>query len=684
MLSEILGSAAPEDIEKATPDEFFDLADNVADYKPSKFHERLQMHRDLMDELEHENILPAPTTKVQKFAPQGKVNYKLGGYKIPPYIYRMLEKVELNGHMEDEHEPLSDENYKKRFQTLLWLEEACQIVEMHRYDMRDVLFAREENSSRFKLEVPGLAEGRPSLMPGDRIIARSELRSSLYEGYIADVLETSIILCLHESILDLEGIRFDVTFQVNRSPFRRCHQAVSTYRHTQKVLFPQPCSAKPPKIKLPETKLQDLRCFNDRLNQYQREAVYHVLLARSRPAPYIIYGPCGTGKTITMIECILQVYARQPDAKILVCANSNACVDLLAERLKQVDLIPVHKMCRVSAFHRYKRGDVPEEIEDITKINENISYGEYAGYRVIITTCVQAGTLFEFIDRFEYLFIDEAGHASEPEALIPFGLLKPEGCVILAGDPMQLGPVCLSRTAARIGLGESLLERLSKIGPYTRRPTGIRIGYDNDYVSKLMISYRSDPRVMALNNELFYDGDLKFENKTPEKWMTGLGVNSPIVFHPVLGKDRREHSNPSWYNAHEIIPCLAYVLRLYNLGLRPDQLGVITPYSCQMAKLEQTFFKNNLAPCKIGSMEQFQGDEREIIIISTVRAKPKYLETDKRFNLGFISNPKRFNVGISRAKWMVIVVGDPRVLLGDPLWSQLIARAHVVKTAQAE
>lgn len=628
-----------------------------------------------------DEVLPGqPVYQPAKFGKEGGRNFVLRKFDIPRWVYDAIksnnvELLKLSNQM-------TMDNYVQRFQTLLWVEEAQQTIEMRRYDMFDVLLAKLEDF--FLLEVPGLAEGRPSLLRGDRLILRSEKRSSCYEGYIHEVRERDILFKLHQNLHStaMDGLKFNVQFLSSRTPFRRGHHGVCQYKEQtfiKEMIFPSIMADDHKPAPLVRSKEQDenkFPCFMSCLNAYQRRAVMNVLKAQSRPAPYIMFGPPGTGKTVTMVEAILQVYTRAKNFKILVCANSNSSADLCAKRIQDSGIVPKCEMIRVSAFYRMEKL-VPPELEEITKDMEMIDAYAYKKYRIVVTTCIQSGSLYEFIDRFDYVFIDEAGHATEPETLIAMGLLNKGGCCVLAGDPHQLGPICVSKVAEQNGLGTSLLDRLSRRSVYQRAfLRNNKMDYNERYITKLRICYRCDPRVLSINNKLFYDGDLKFLNETPDEWMKLLKVEYPLVFHSVKGRDRREHTNPSWFNPAEAIRCLTYVKRLYDSGLKAEQLGIISPYRRQIEKLNLLFESCGLEKCKIATIEEFQGDEREIIIITTVRTREKGIDFDMKFKLGFLFNPKRFNVAVSRAKWLVIVVGDPHILGRDTYWTQYLNQAH--------
>lgn len=664
--------------------------------EPTKFRELLHTHLKLLEELQSEDssILPGePPYKPKKFGRDGNNKSYLKKFDVPNYIYQAMDAnhpaiLGLNY-------TLDHLNYSKRFQTLLWVEEAHQCIEMRRYDQHNSMLAKYDGTL-FLLHVPGLAEGRPSLMRGDIAILQSDKRSTKYSSYIFEVREKDIIIKLHDSLYhsDTDGLRFDVSFIQSRTPFRRCHYGVTKISECNDLLldiaFPVPLSQDElgqPKVETKESQSDDLsklRCFNTCLNEYQRQAVVNVLKGECRPAPYIVFGPPGTGKTVTMVEAVLQVYARKRACKILVCGNSNACVDLIARRIQNSEVVPKSHIIRVSAFHRVEKELTPPDLVEITKDMDSIDNSSYYNSHIIVTTCSQSFALNEFDTLFDYVFVDEAGHATEPEVMISINLCKRDGCIVLAGDPHQLGPVCISHLASQSGLGTSLLERLSGRSVYQRRVINSKMAYDDRYVTKLRISYRSDKRVMVVNNELFYHNELLFKNSTPKRWLNLLNVKNPLIFHCVKGRERREYTNPSWFNPNEAIVVLSYVNRLFNAGLRAEQLGVITPYKRQIEKLNLLFDSCGMRRCKIATMEEFQGDEREIIIISTVRTREKNLAIDKRFNLGFLFNPKRFNVAISRAKWMVIVVGDREILSRDSCWRKYLEIAHIIEEKPEE
>jgi len=158
-------------------------------------------------------------------------------------------------------------------------------------------------------------------------------------------------------------------------------------------------------------------------------------------------------------------------------------------------------------------------------------------------------------------------------------------------------------------------------------------------------------------------------------WEELPNKNFPIIFHPVYGKDEREGSSPSFFNVAEVETIDRYLRKLLDDNvrsrglkhLRPEMIGVISPYKRQVQKIQQMIEKRRFGPgIKVGSVEEFQGQERRVIILSTVRSTNKeYLEMDRDFHLGFLNNPKRFNVAITRAQALLILIGNPDMLCLD-------------------
>ena len=278
---------------------------------------------------------------------------------------------------------------------------------------------------------------------------------------------------------------------------------------------------------------------------------------------------------------------------------------------------------------------------------------------------------------FDVLVVDEAGHTTEPEViatattLLNFGDAKNPAQLILAGDPMQLGPVITSDLCKKFGMGVSYMERLVKTSPAYRANANAQ--YPPDLVSFLKQNYRSHPSILKLPNEMFYhnklvcSGDI-FKTGSFCQWEHLPCKNFPILFHGIDGENLREGTSPSWFNPQEAMEVANYVDTLMNRSkpsIKAEEIGIITPYARQVQKIRLLLEKKGHVGIKVGSVETFQGQERRCIIVSTVRSETQHLEHDRKYNLGFVANEKRFNVAITRAMALLIVVGNPRVLATD-------------------
>ncbi|NWV38852.1 SDE3 helicase, partial [Grantiella picta] len=606
--------------------------------------------------------------------------------------------------------PLQAENYHQKFQLLLHLEEIQMEADIRHYDMQDVTMVQDR--ALLVLNVPGVAENRPSLLRGDHLFAHlsSERDHSplvRYKGYVHSVELEKVKLGFSSKLQKkfVNNLKFDVTFTFSRLPLQVQHRAavLAMRRGLFSLLFP---SASCHKSLFPGP--FQPRWFNHKLqtNEEQCRAVTHIVMGVSRPAPYLIFGPPGTGKTVTMVEAIKQVWTCFKDAHILACAPSNSAADLLCQRLIK-DIAPQNISRLIASSRNYR--EVPTDIKPCCNWDEQQSSYVYPSkehlrhYRIIITTLVTAGRLVSANfppGYFSHVFIDECGHAVEPESLVAIaGLLAPMdqetnpngGQLVLAGDPKQLGPVLTSPLAMQHGLGTSLLERLMLHNPLYKKSSG---GYDPQFITKLLWNYRSHEAILRIPNELFYDNELKVCKKD------GLDIRNlfctweelpkkgfPIIFHGVHGEDQREAKSPSFFNTAEIEVLVHYVKKLLQSRgkggcptVSPKEIGIISPYRKQVEKIRKAITSldtdlrklPDISQLKVGSVEEFQGQERHVILISTVRSCSTYFQFDQTFRLGFLKNPKRLNVAITRAKALLIVVGNPAVLSKDPHWHRFL------------
>jgi helicase MOV-10 len=232
--------------------------------------------------------------------------------------------------------------------------------------------------------------------------------------------------------------------------------------------------------------------------------------------------------------------------------------------------------------------------------------------------------------------------------------------VVLGGDPKQLGPMIHSPAARKHGLSTSLLERLLSRPMYAKSTTGMHLdsnGYDPGYITMLVRNYRSHALLLQVPNMLFYDGVLEAwadcmitDCRLHWEGLPASGV--PLLWHGVEGKEEREADSPSWFNRDEAVSVLKHVSSLMRMRpcCRQENIGVITPYNKQAQKIRRLLKMNDMGDIKVGSTEMFQGQERQVIIISAVRSSLSFIGFDVQHSIGFLDNPKRFNVAGTASK----------------------------------
>jgi len=224
----------------------------------------------------------------------------------------------------------------------------------------------------------------------------------------------------------------------------------------------------------------------------------------------------------------------------------------------------------------------------------------------------------------------------------------------------------------------SLLERLMERRAYQRDDSDL---FDPLTVTMLVNNYRSHQSILELPSRLFYYSQLipcgpasVTDTLIDADFLPTKGV--PVIFHGVRGQDVREEDSPSWFNPSETLQVVQYAQRVLHTGMDPDNIGIITPYRKQVEKIRMMLEKLAMPDIKVGSVEEFQGQERQAIVISTVRATERLVGVDVRHSLGFLSSPKRFNVAITRAQALLVIVGNPHVLVQDDSWRSLLQVCH--------
>lgn len=317
-------------------------------------------------------------------------------------------------------------------------------------------------------------------------------------------------------------------------------------------------------------------------------------------------------------------------------------------------------------------------------------------HKITVATCITMGTLMELgfnKGHFTHAIVDEAGQCLETETMIPLTFMNAtNGQVVLAGDPMQLGPIITSPYSRELGFKTSYLVRLMERFPYQKDIERFANSFDPRLVTKLIHNYRSLPSILHIYNTLFYSSDLIAEVSATESKEAKLvehlkdilpGDNEAgfgVFFHGIRGDNKRYGDSPSWCNPQEAGQVFYFVKSLYEKGVKPADIGIITPYTQQVRCLRRLFENLELEKPKIGSVEEFQGQERQIIVISTVRSTSKLFDDDRKFQLGFVRSKKRMNVAVSRARSVLIIFGNPHLLQKDDNWKYVIKYCNSNKT----
>jgi len=421
------------------------------------------------------------------------------------------------------------------------------------------------------------------------------------------------------------------------------------------------------------------------LNHSQVQAVKSVL---QKPLS-LIQGPPGTGKTVTSATIVYHL-AQQSQSQVLVCAPSNVAVDQLTEKIhatglkvvrlaaksreaisSSVDFLTLHHLVTQLALQSnnelYKlqllhevRGELSTKDEKRYRtLKRNAERAILQNADVICTTCSGSGDPRLNNFRFRQVLIDEATQATEPECVIP--IMSGAKQVVMVGDHCQLGPTVMCKKSAKAGLSRSLFERLILLG---NRPV------------RLQVQYRMHPALSEFPSNVFYEGSLQNGVTSSERQCPGLGfqwpsADKPMFFYCSTGQEEYSASGTSYLNRTEAANVEKLVTLWLKNGINPRQIGIVTPYEGQRAYVVNFFQRNGTLrkslyeELEVASVDSFQGREKDFIILSCVRSNDNQ-------GIGFLNDPRRLNVALTRAKLGVVVIGNPKVLAKQPLWNSLL------------
>jgi len=278
------------------------------------------------------------------------------------------------------------------------------------------------------------------------------------------------------------------------------------------------------------------------------------------------------------------------------------------------------------------------------------------------------------VNLFDVVIVDEASQAVEPAALIPMQWLKPGGVIVLIGDQQQLAPTILSKAAKKAHLDQSLFDRLQRAGA----PAYL-----------LYEQYRMHPEIMKFPSAEFYRSQLQCgegcreENRrAPYHSSPNLG---PYQFFDVAGGqmhcDRYNEGSNSWSNSREaefVALCYLQICRHAERDCHKIRVGIITPYTDQVKRIRDFMKKNEestpYTSLEVGTMDQVQGQEFDAVIISCVRTRPAQSKSQE--TIGFLSDARRINVALTRARLSCWIIGDASVLSPHSIvWKKLIENA---------
>lgn len=563
---------------------------------------------------------------------------------------------------------LRAESYVDRFHNLLLIEEMEARVRAHKLDLKGKTLEKGEDMGSFLLELPkGLAVNGCNLSTGDEVIVNTCDTLDFYKGILKSQSSEGVLVIALNSKLDfvLKNPRqkFDIYFRKNTNTLNTYHRTLDQVDEDEMVfdiLFPSGAKLAPPK----SVKVSSSFKHYENLDEQQERAICNLMRSECRPAPYLLMGPPGSGKTRCLVEAVLRLFGRDNKSKILVCGSSNFNTTVLAKLILKADVVPPHQMIRLAAFSRMDKL-ASSNVKQISKPVHEMKEQDYLETRIIITTCGTASKLPSKM--FDYILIDDAWCSVEPESLISVVHLKPGGLVVLSGHEHQLRPEVSSRLAREGGLATSLMERL-----YRNQPPYKRL--DERFVTKLTTCHRADPRVQGLINELLFEGKLKFgKTQTPEGLLAESDIDYPLIFHSIGDQeDMFDEEDLSWSNEADMLACVGYVQCLYGADLEPHQVGIITPYEQQIEKISDNLNRCRLDRCKIGTLEGFRFDEKEVIIISTVRT---YDSFDEQPDSRFMTFLNEFALLASRSKWLTILIGDERIFRLNKYWNEYINEA---------
>ena len=417
-------------------------------------------------------------------------------------------------------------------------------------------------------------------------------------------------------------------------------------------------------ISLPEVSEEREEC-SSKFNISQQRAIDASLAQRLT----LIHGPPGTGKTEVACEIVRRICQRvnkQKNTAVLVTAETNMAVDNLTRKLLSYGIRVVRIGGEGQVSHDIRPVTLEQQVEmkriEVGKVKRNTKFPEtklikkiLEAAEVIAVTCTGAGDSVLKDFKFQFIVIDEATQAIEPVTLIP--IVHHCSQLTLIGDPRQLAPTLpesddlLCATALKV----TLFHRLQKILP--------------SYF--LESQYRMHPKLLEFPSANFYDGRLKSAITSLDRTLPFIKAfpcldKNPLIFIDCFGKEKR--IGTSYKNQTEINVIKDVIDELLKCNIPATDIAILTPYIGQVYGIRENVPRH----FDISSIDSFQGRERKIVIFSSVRC-------NGRGNIGFLSDPPRVNVLLTRAKCCLVGIGSRETLTkGSQLWSKWFQDVQVI------
>ena len=427
------------------------------------------------------------------------------------------------------------------------------------------------------------------------------------------------------------------------------------------------------------------------LNASQEKAVNEVLWAKDVA---VVHGPPGTGKTTTLVEAIFETLRRE--SQVLVCAQSNMAVDWISEKLvdRGINVLRIGNPTRVNdkmlSFTYERRFEAHPDYPQLwsirkairelrqqrkhadswhqkmdrlksraTELELRIRSSLFGEARVIASTLTGAANRVLEGEKYSTLFIDEAAQALEAACWIA---IRKAGRVILAGDHCQLPPTVKSIMALKGGLGKTLMERIVENKPET--------------VTLLKMQYRMNEQIMKFSSEWFYHGMVESAPTVSHRGI--LDYDTPMMWIDTAECDGKEEfvgENFGRINRAEaeltLLTLQQYLEKIGKQRILEESIdvGIISPYRAQVQLLrkelrKREFFRPYRHLLTVNTVDGFQGQERDIILISLVRS-------NDGGDIGFLRDLRRMNVAITRARMKLIILGSSETMTSHPFYKKL-------------